>query len=236
MPALDALKEITSQLATAGTTEDIGRALCVVAKRFGMTNCIIVDVSKLFNRIGPALVFSWTKRAAIEGFDSDRPFALHPFVRRARLSEDPFVMSNEKAEHTRGGGEETWWEGLPPHLKHNDGVIVPVHREGKLVWFAGFVGAHPDLTQRALSVMSAAVHAGYARFCELLDSKTAKSPLSPRESECLRWVADGKTDFEVGKILHISPRTVRFHINNAKAKLGVATRIQAVAKRMIGAV
>ena len=49
------------------------------------------------------------------------------------------------------------------------------------------------------------------------------------------WVADGKTDFEVGKILSISPRTVRFHIRNAKTKLGVATRIQAVAKRVIGA-
>jgi len=83
--------------------------------------------------------------------------------------------------------------------------------------------------------MSAATHAAYARFCELLDSKTAKSPLSPRESECLRWISDGKTDSEAGKILHISPRTVRFHINNAKVKLGVSTRIQAVAKRVSGA-
>jgi DNA-binding CsgD family transcriptional regulator len=47
-------------------------------------------------------------------------------------------------------------------------------------------------------------------------------------------VADGKTDVEVGKILDISPRTVRFHINNAKVKLGVSTRIQAVAKRLGG--
>jgi DNA-binding CsgD family transcriptional regulator len=83
--------------------------------------------------------------------------------------------------------------------------------------------------------MSAAVHAGHARFRELLDNKTPRSPLTPRESECLRWVADGKTDVEVGKILAISPRTVRFHINNAKIKLGVATRIQAVAKRLGGA-
>jgi DNA-binding CsgD family transcriptional regulator len=60
------------------------------------------------------------------------------------------------------------------------------------------------------------------------------SPLTRRESECLHWVAGGKTDFEVGKILEISPRTVRFHITNAKTKLGVATRIQAVVKKAGG--
>jgi DNA-binding CsgD family transcriptional regulator len=109
-----------------------------------------------------------------------------------------------------------------------------VHDHGRLAWYAGLAGREPDLSARTLSVMSAAVHAGYARFRELLSDKTARSPLSPREAECLRWIAEGKTDVEAGKILHISPRTVRFHINNAKAKLGVATRIQAVAKRMSG--
>ena len=52
--------------------------------------------------------------------------------------------------------------------------------------------------------------------------------LSPRETECLRWAALGKTDNEIGTILSISPRTARFHVENAKRKLGVATRIQAV--------
>lgn len=67
-----------------------------------------------------------------------------------------------------------------------------------------------------------------------MDGTAPRSPLSKRESECLRWVAEGKTDGEAGKILGISPRTVRFHINNAKDKPGVATRIQAVALRASG--
>ena len=56
--------------------------------------------------------------------------------------------------------------------------------------------------------------------------------LSPRETECLRWAALGKTDNEIGTILTISPRTARFHIENAKKKLGVATRIQAVTEAL----
>ena len=58
------------------------------------------------------------------------------------------------------------------------------------------------------------------------------SPLTPREAECLRLVSQGITDEQIAVELNISPRTVRFHIGNAKTKLGVTTRIQAVAKRL----
>ncbi len=234
MAALQALKELTAQLSWASSAEDIGRVLVSVSKRFGMTTALIVDMTKLFNRIGPAIVFSSTDRAALEVFDAERPFSNHPFVVHARLSENPVVMSRVREESV-ADSEEGWWAGLPAHLRHTDGLIVPVHDEGALAWYAGFAGREPDLSQRAQSVMSAAVHAGYSRFHELMDASTPRSPLSPREAECLHWVADGKTDFEVGKILAISPRTVRFHINNAKVKLGVTTRIQAVAKRVSGA-
>lgn len=235
MAALSALKDVTAQLSSAATVEDIGESLCWVAKRFGLTTCLVLDVTRLFNRIGPAIIFTAAGRAPLEGFDAKHPFSQHPFTLKAQASERPFVMSRVMKEHVKGGGEEEWWDRLPPHMRNTDGIVVPVHQDDKLAWYAGFAGRDPDLSQRTLSVMSAATHAAYARFLELLDSKTAKSPLSPRESECLRWVADGKTDAEVGQILHISPRTVRFHINNAKAKLGVSTRIQAVAKRISGA-
>lgn len=52
--------------------------------------------------------------------------------------------------------------------------------------------------------------------------------LTPREVECVRWVSEGKTDTEIGTIIGISPRTVRFHIENGKRKVTVATRCQLV--------
>ena len=56
--------------------------------------------------------------------------------------------------------------------------------------------------------------------------------LSPREAECLRLSAHGNTDGDIGRKLGISARTARFHIENAKKKLGVATRVQAVAEAL----
>ena len=54
--------------------------------------------------------------------------------------------------------------------------------------------------------------------------------LSEREVETLTWAARGKTSAEIARILDLTKRTVDFHIDNARLKLGVATRIQAAIK------
>lgn len=54
------------------------------------------------------------------------------------------------------------------------------------------------------------------------------SPLSRREIECLQWLAVGKTISEAACILGISERTLRFHVTNARDRLGVSTTMQAV--------
>jgi DNA-binding CsgD family transcriptional regulator len=165
-------------------------------------------------------------------FDRERPFALHPLTLHAQQTDKPFLISWLRKE--RGTSEDDWWKSLPPHLRNGDGdgIVVPVHDAGRLAWFTGFVGRSPDLSERVVLILGAAAHAAYDRFRELLDAKLGTSPLTARESECLAWAAHGKTDQETGRILGISARTVRFHIDNAKKKLGVATRIQAVTKRM----
>jgi DNA-binding response OmpR family regulator len=54
--------------------------------------------------------------------------------------------------------------------------------------------------------------------------------LREREVETLTWAARGKTFEEIGTILSLSRRTVEFHLENARRKLGVATRTQALVK------
>ena len=52
--------------------------------------------------------------------------------------------------------------------------------------------------------------------------------LTQREIEVLTWIAYGKSDWQIGQILQISDKTVNFHVENMKRKLGVATRMQVV--------
>ena len=58
--------------------------------------------------------------------------------------------------------------------------------------------------------------------------------LREREVETLTWAARGKTFAEIGEILSLSKRTVEFHLENARRKLGVATRTQALIKAATG--
>lgn len=51
--------------------------------------------------------------------------------------------------------------------------------------------------------------------------------LTEREQEVLRWVAEGKRNTEIACILDISKNTVRNHLENIFAKLGVETRTAA---------
>ncbi|EKV31738.1 autoinducer-binding transcriptional regulator LuxR [Caenispirillum salinarum AK4] len=50
--------------------------------------------------------------------------------------------------------------------------------------------------------------------------------LTPRERECVRWLAAGKTGIEIAGILHISDLTVTQHLKSAMRKLQCATRAQ----------
>jgi DNA-binding NarL/FixJ family response regulator len=57
------------------------------------------------------------------------------------------------------------------------------------------------------------------------------NPLTPREQECLSWVAKGKTDYEIALILGgLSKSTVTNIINNAKEKLDCYSRTSATIK------
>jgi DNA-binding response OmpR family regulator len=58
--------------------------------------------------------------------------------------------------------------------------------------------------------------------------------LNDREIEVLTWVARGKTSMEIAQILGLTKRTIDFHIDNARDKLGTATRTEAVLKAASG--
>jgi DNA-binding CsgD family transcriptional regulator len=55
-------------------------------------------------------------------------------------------------------------------------------------------------------------------------------PLSPREVECLRWTAAGKSGEEIAIILSLSSHTVVSYLKSAMRKLESVNRMQAVAR------
>jgi DNA-binding response OmpR family regulator len=96
------------------------------------------------------------------------------------------------------------------------------------------LGADDYLTKPVdYDVLAAVISARLARV-----ARSAVWPkrvgLREREVETLTWAARGKTFGEIGTILGLSKRTVEFHLENARRKLGVATRTQALIKAAAG--
>jgi DNA-binding CsgD family transcriptional regulator len=56
--------------------------------------------------------------------------------------------------------------------------------------------------------------------------------LSTREKDCLRWRALGKSDWDISQVLAISERTVKFHLENARSKLGASNTTHAVTRAL----
>lgn len=61
---------------------------------------------------------------------------------------------------------------------------------------------------------------------EYLESGDAREPLTPREREVVKLVAESHTSEEIGRMLVISPRTVERHRENVLAKLGLRDRVE----------
>lgn len=70
---------------------------------------------------------------------------------------------------------------------------------------------------------------GLTEGLQLLPSGDPGRALTPREREVLAHVAEGKTSPEIGEALTISRHTVRRHLENIYAKLGVNSRAAATA-------
>ena len=78
----------------------------------------------------------------------------------------------------------------------------------------------------------------YARAgLALLFSGHADPPsLTRREIECLRWVAVGRSDPQIGMILGLSPNTVHAHVEAAKTKLDANSRAQLVLRAVMAGI
>ncbi|WP_198671891.1 response regulator transcription factor, partial [Desertihabitans aurantiacus] len=62
------------------------------------------------------------------------------------------------------------------------------------------------------------------------DGAGGVGPLTPRESEVLRLVAEGRSNAEIGADLFISVKTASVHVSNILAKLEASSRGEAAAK------
>jgi DNA-binding CsgD family transcriptional regulator len=186
------------------------------------------EVQRDDRRWGATWPVDWYWRYA-----SQNHLARDPVIARLNHSPLPFRWSETYLTAGREG-RHVLDEAAEFGLKY--GLAMAVHGEGSLG--AVSIGArHYELSPREQAGLQLAAYYLHGRIAGLRargQQRTIRS-LTPRERECLKWVAAGKTDWEISQILNIAEQTAHGYVQSALAKLGARTRAQAVALALLSA-
>jgi LuxR family transcriptional activator of conjugal transfer of Ti plasmids len=158
-----------------------------------------------------------------------------PVIIQALGHPEPFQWGLEVGSLAPSKSQELFEEAARFGIRY--GFTIPIHNDSGPVAAVTFAAdeRRPQFERtirehaRVLQLMAMYFHAHAERRIGS-NRSIAGTALSPREAECLQWAAQGKSAWEIGTILGISRHTVATYLENAKAKLGVRTIVQAVAR------
>lgn len=163
----------------------------------------------------------WNTRYRKKGYDQ-----IDPVIIRARRDRDLFHWNGAQASTGPDDIQKRFF-GEAAEFGIDKGVTIPI--PAGFDRFASFTFAAdkhgPDLYEEVeeakvlLRLMGTYFHAHVEaafRPPVVLDPSV---PLSQRQAQCLTWMSRGRTIEKTGQILNITPRTVAFHLDNARAKL-----------------
>ncbi|WFU39894.1 LuxR family transcriptional regulator [Bradyrhizobium sp. CB82] len=161
-------------------------------------------------------------------------YIVDPVVRRTPMFAGPYLWDELAKEHQLQACEQrVLQEAREAGLKH--GVSVPLFGPSGRISVISFASrcddADPQRNVKHLNALAWHFHIAFAEIARPSDRvSNRKVSLSEREKDCLRWVAEGKSSWEIGKILNVSENTVNFHVKNAIRKLGSSNRTQGLVK------
>jgi LuxR family transcriptional activator of conjugal transfer of Ti plasmids len=86
-----------------------------------------------------------------------------------------------------------------------------------------------DLDDPIKAATAAALVHAYMTLLDAVPTSTASPKLTPRQALCLKWSSEGKSMEEIAMLLRLAKTSVRFHLDEARARLNAMTLQQATA-------
>jgi LuxR family transcriptional regulator, quorum-sensing system regulator BjaR1 len=220
--------DFVSKLDTAPTTAAVTPLFEQYASKLGFSNAICMRVPETGEQLGDAFLLNSFPKNWVSHYDEQGYITSDPVVRELFLTYQPFSWSEVLARRDIGPLErKIMAECADAGMR--DGFVVPIYQGGGYTGLVSFAGHDPMITEESRSSVTLASIYLHNKLNTLRRHEAQNTyDLTERELECLRWAAAGKSDWEIGQILLISSKTVNYHIENAKRKFGVATRVQAI--------
>ncbi len=164
----------------------------------------------------------WTERYFNHGYLRD-----DPAIQRVVASDIPFQWSELEAMYRDDPtGRRIMNEAADFGLR--DGFTVPMHPiEGGVIGFS-LAGPKLELPPGAKPMLNMLSNFAMARALLIQDKKPAPR-LTQREIDILRWLAEGKTAWEIGRIFNTAENTVNNQLRLLREKFGATRNTQMLA-------
>ena len=220
--------DFVQQLEAHDAAEQIHAGFQCFIQSFGFDNAVCVKLPEPGEELATCVLLNsrpdeWSNGYAARGY-----FGADPMARQLSRSNLPFAWSDVVGSRMFAAEEQVVMKWAN-EFDMQTGFVVPIFETSgtiAVMSIAGKNGRVDDTTRGALTLASIYTHNRLATL--LRHAADFDVGLTRRELECLRWVASGKSDWEIGQILSISCKTVNYHIENVKRKFRVGTRMQAV--------
>lgn len=148
---------------------------------------------------------------------------IDPVVRHARKSIKPFWWSFERMDLAE-----------PVARRYRDeigdvgvvsGMTIPMRAGfGRTAMLTFMSDRDMEAPYNVAALKSAVAAVAYTHLhissADFAVRQMLSASLTPRELDCVMWTSLGKTKAEIAQMHGISEKTVRFHVENARAKLG----------------
>ena len=159
-----------------------------------------------------------------------------PVMQHCKHRSVPIVW--DQATYVEAGHAEKW--ELQASYGYRYGIALAFHLPDRRHFLLGVDRDQPlpkdpeEVTRMAAALQLFAVHAQEAslRLLNAAPVFPGTPALTPRELETLRWTMEGKTAWEIGRILGIAENTVIRHAANASRKLDCTSKHHAVVKAL----
>ncbi|HEX8166316.1 MAG TPA: autoinducer binding domain-containing protein [Beijerinckiaceae bacterium] len=221
------LEDFIEKTRRATTTDGVKNLLARALNGEGYDNLVFASTR---NRGLHEIVWADFPPGYVEAYRDHGWDRIDPVLEHAQRARRPFSWAEVTHPSTLTAEQRAFLDDCRAIGVHS-GLTVPLHAPGQQVDLisVSLRNEREAPIARAPFVYALAVQA-WLRHGELAaPSDKADAPLlTGRELECLKWVKDGKTNWEIGKILSIAERTVEFHLTNVMQKLGASNRIMAV--------
>ena len=219
-PGLSDPVELELRFAKALAAFGFDRFACARFEASGGTNRALVLSSQG--------VADWDQYMADQGYN-----AVNPAKRWRDSGRDAFTW-REVRQWARGVGEpnakadELWEDAASNGMR--DGLTVTSPGPSGEVLITRMMTEAPTIRSgdrhvlESLAIVFATLR---LRLHEQAGDRPLNGVLTLREAECLRWASRGLTDHAIAERLGVSAKTVNFHVENARRKLGAPNRLAA---------